>query len=87
MFSLYKVADMFTEKELENFMGVLKRGSDYVEIECGCTVTKFGDTNGKLRIFPDGRLEIDCQCYRGCPQGPIYFSLLLLFHRFFFPPN
>ncbi|XP_016461420.1 protein ULTRAPETALA 2-like [Nicotiana tabacum] len=77
MFSLYKVADMFTEKELENFMGVLKRGSDYVEIECGCTVTKFGDTNGKLRIFPDGRLEIDCQCYSGCPEvklSPIEFA-------------
>ncbi|KAK4369132.1 hypothetical protein RND71_012924 [Anisodus tanguticus] len=53
---------MFSDKELNGFMGVLRKGSDHIEIECGVTVSEFGDSNGKLRVFRKGNLEIDCQC-------------------------
>ncbi|KAG5597695.1 hypothetical protein H5410_038927 [Solanum commersonii] len=49
---------MFTNKELDNFMGVLSKKLNYAEIECGVTNPKYGDSKGVLRIFQGGKLEI-----------------------------
>ncbi|MCD7460094.1 hypothetical protein HAX54_042827 [Datura stramonium] len=67
---------MFTDKELDGFPGVLSKESDYVEIECGVTSSKYGDTSGSLKIFQNGKLEIVCHCYHGCKEvklSPIEF--------------
>ncbi|KAK4342039.1 hypothetical protein RND71_037855 [Anisodus tanguticus] len=54
---------MFSDKQLNGFMGILRKGSDYIEIECDVTVSRFGDSNG----IRNGKLEIDCQCLRLSP--------------------
>ncbi|KAF1884781.1 hypothetical protein Lal_00028668 [Lupinus albus] len=39
----------FNEEDLKNIRGY-ERGSDYIEVVCGCTNKKYGDFIGKLRI-------------------------------------
>lgn len=60
---------MFTEEELSRFQGVLRTTQEFVEIDCGCTNPRYGDTPGKLRIYVDGKVEIDCNCSGDCPKG------------------
>ncbi|GMN65231.1 hypothetical protein TIFTF001_034289 [Ficus carica] len=50
---------MFTDEKLKSFEG-LKSGTDYIEVICGCTSKKFGDSVGKLRIFTTGQFLITC---------------------------
>ncbi|XP_059664186.1 protein ULTRAPETALA 1-like [Cornus florida] len=57
------VTTIFTDEELKHII-VLEREADYIDVGCGCTLRRFGDTAGKLRIYAEGRLEIFCQCNR-----------------------
>ncbi|KAL3850769.1 hypothetical protein ACJIZ3_012651 [Penstemon smallii] len=71
------MSNMFTNEELSSFYGVLNNNQDLIEIDCGCTIAKYGDTPGKLRIFANGKIEIDCNCIENCPRvnlSPIEFA-------------
>ncbi|KAM1057413.1 hypothetical protein ACFX2A_031357 [Malus domestica] len=55
---------MFTDEDIkpvENLYG-LERGPNYIEVVCGCTSKKYGDSVGKLRISSTGQFSITCQC-------------------------
>lgn len=41
----------------------------YIDLKCGCTSQKYGDTIGILRLYQNGKLEIQCQCSIGCING------------------
>ncbi|KAI5054874.1 hypothetical protein GOP47_0030019 [Adiantum capillus-veneris] len=41
----------------------------YIDLKCGCTSQKYGDTMGILRLYQNGKLEIQCQCSMGCIKG------------------
>ncbi|KAK8691261.1 hypothetical protein V6N13_074778 [Hibiscus sabdariffa] len=58
---------MFTEEELKDMEG-LKRGSDFIEVKCGCTSKKYGDAIGRLRVFTNGQFLISCECTAACDQ-------------------
>ncbi|KAE8692298.1 Protein ULTRAPETALA 1 [Hibiscus syriacus] len=58
---------MFTEEELKDMEG-LKRESDFIEVKCGCTSKKYGDTIGKLRVFTNGQFLISCECNPVCDE-------------------
>ncbi|XVF70387.1 hypothetical protein PTKIN_Ptkin11bG0157800 [Pterospermum kingtungense] len=58
---------MFTEEELKNMEG-FTRGSDFIEVKCGCTSKKYGDTIGKLRVFSNGQFLISCKCTPACDE-------------------
>ena len=67
--------------------GTGKRGDDdgYIDLKCGCTSQKFGDTCGILRLYQSGMLEIYCQCCSECIKGTKTFCLftILLIWLFF----
>ncbi|KAI5679766.1 hypothetical protein M9H77_00993 [Catharanthus roseus] len=68
---------MFTEAEFKDFMVPAIFGSNYVQIECGCTLRRFGDSRGQFRAFVDGKIEIDCQCHPSCSKvnlSPVQFA-------------
>ncbi|KAL0301566.1 UNVERIFIED_CONTAM: hypothetical protein Sradi_6433400 [Sesamum radiatum] len=68
---------MFTEEELASFHGVLQTTPEFVEINCGCTNPRYGDTPGKLRAYIDGKVEVDCNCMEDCPKvnvSPVEFA-------------
>ncbi|KAH6762501.1 hypothetical protein C2S52_019934 [Perilla frutescens var. hirtella] len=68
---------MFTQEELSSYLGVLQVTPEFIEIDCGCTNPRYGDTSGKLRVYPDGKLEIDCTCRTGCDTvnvSPVEFA-------------
>ncbi|KAK4714781.1 hypothetical protein R3W88_020688 [Solanum pinnatisectum] len=50
-------------------MGVLSKELNCVEIECGSSNPKYGDSKEILRIFQGGKLEIVCHCHDGCKKG------------------
>lgn len=60
---------MFTQKELSKFYGVLQNTPEFIEIECGCTNPRYGDTPGILRVSLDGSIMIYCTCLRNCNRG------------------
>ena len=65
---------MFTEEELKD-MEEFKRGSDFIEVKCGCTSKKYGDTVGKLKVFTNGQFLISCNCTPACDAGKLLFPL------------
>lgn len=67
---------LFSSEELSEMSGV-KSGGDFVEVICGCTSHRYGDSVGRLRIFVNGELEITCECTPGCHEGSF---LSLHFH-------
>ncbi|XVE50380.1 hypothetical protein DITRI_Ditri01bG0158000 [Diplodiscus trichospermus] len=58
---------MFNEQELKEVEG-FKRGSNFIEVKCGCTSKKFGDTIGKLRVYTNGKFMISCDCTPTCHE-------------------
>lgn len=64
---------MFNEEQINKMKG-LRREPDFIEVQCGCTSRKYGDTIGKLKIFANGQFLIDCVCTTGCKEGK-QFSL------------
>lgn len=71
------MTNMFSHEELSNFLGVLKVTPEFIEIDCGCTNPRYGDTPGILRLFPDGKIEIDCNCRPDCDRGTLPLNILL----------
>ncbi|KAL6314557.1 hypothetical protein AAG906_026896 [Vitis piasezkii] len=49
------------------FTGELKD----INVTCGYTSRKYGDTTGRLRIFVGGQLEISCECVAGCSEDKL----------------
>ncbi|TQD93844.1 hypothetical protein C1H46_020532 [Malus baccata] len=58
---------LFSDDELREMSGV-NRGSDHIEVTCGCTSHRYGDAVGRLRVFVNGDLEITCECTPGCQE-------------------
>ncbi|XVF78101.1 hypothetical protein PTKIN_Ptkin14bG0101800 [Pterospermum kingtungense] len=58
---------MFSEQELRQMEG-FRRGSDYIEVKCGCTSKRYGDSVGMLRVFTNGQFLIKCNCTPVCDQ-------------------
>ncbi|XP_002533710.2 protein ULTRAPETALA 2 isoform X2 [Ricinus communis] len=56
---------LFLEKELKDIDG-FKRGTDYVEVTCGCTSRRYGDSMATLRVYASGKFLINCNCIPGC---------------------
>lgn len=64
------VVSMFSDEELSEISGVRKE-KDYIQVTCGCTSNRYGDAVGKLRVFPNGDLEINCECTPGCQEDKL----------------
>ncbi|KAF5174915.1 Ultrapetala-like protein [Thalictrum thalictroides] len=64
------VVSMFSDEELNEISG-LRKEKDYIEVTCGCTSHRYGDAVGKLRVFPSGDLEINCECTPGCQEDKL----------------
>ncbi|GAB2214967.1 hypothetical protein Droror1_Dr00019337 [Drosera rotundifolia] len=62
--------EVFAEEEVREMSG-LKRGKGYVEVTCGCTSRRYGDSVGRLRVFINGDLEISCECTPGCDEDKL----------------
>lgn len=65
-----ETAFLFADEELSEMSG-LKKGTDFVEVLCGCTSHRYGDAVGQLRVFASGDLEINCECTPGCQEGKL----------------
>ncbi|KAJ4913482.1 Protein ULTRAPETALA 1 [Raphanus sativus] len=61
---------LFEEEELQEMSGV-NVGGGYVEVMCGCTSHRYGDAVARLRVFPNGDLEITCECTPGCDEDKL----------------
>ncbi|CAN7110106.1 unnamed protein product [Brassica rapa subsp. narinosa] len=61
---------LFEQEELQEMSGV-NVGGGYVEVMCGCTSHRYGDAVARLRVFPNGDLEITCECTPGCDQDKL----------------
>ncbi|KAH0942135.1 hypothetical protein HID58_001772, partial [Brassica napus] len=61
---------LFEQEELQEMSGVNVCGG-YVEVMCGCTSHRYGDAVARLRVFPNGDLEITCECTPGCDQDKL----------------
>ncbi|KAL1203148.1 Protein ULTRAPETALA 1 [Cardamine amara subsp. amara] len=61
---------LFKQEELQEMSGV-NVGGDYVEVMCGCTSHRYGDAVARLRVFPNGDLEITCECTPGCDEDKL----------------
>ncbi|KAK8562517.1 hypothetical protein V6N13_018898 [Hibiscus sabdariffa] len=61
---------IFSEEELVEVSG-LKKGTDFIEVTCGCTSHRYGDAVGRLRVFSNGDLEITCECTPGCNEDKL----------------
>ncbi|CAH8318041.1 unnamed protein product [Eruca vesicaria subsp. sativa] len=61
---------LFEEEELQEMSGVIV-GGGYVEVMCGCTSHRYGDAVARLRVFPNGDLEISCECTPGCDEDKL----------------
>ncbi|XP_022139664.1 protein ULTRAPETALA 1-like [Momordica charantia] len=59
---------MLEEEEVKK-MGGFVRGSDFIEVQCGCTSKKFGDSTGKLTVSEAGQFLISCFCSDHCNAG------------------
>ncbi|XP_030478886.2 protein ULTRAPETALA 2-like [Cannabis sativa] len=60
-------SEMLSDENLKDIDG-LRRGPDYIEVTCGCTSQKFGDSIGKLKVFSSGQFLISCNCSDGCKE-------------------
>ncbi|KAK1393300.1 Developmental regulator, ULTRAPETALA [Heracleum sosnowskyi] len=63
-------ASMFNEEDTKEIDG-LRVCEDHVEVTCGCTSHQYGDAVGTLRVFPNGDLEINCECTPGCDEDKL----------------
>lgn len=43
-------ASIFDAKEFSEIHGFM-RGTDFIEVICGCTSQKYGDSVGRLRVY------------------------------------
>ncbi|XP_021726145.1 protein ULTRAPETALA 1-like [Chenopodium quinoa] len=58
--------EIFFEPEELKGMTLIERNNEVIKLLCGITHPKYGDSIGKISIYRDGRIEIDCDCYPGC---------------------
>lgn len=56
------------EEEISK-IGGFQMEEGYIEVICGCTSRKFGDTTGKLKVFESGQFLINCECSVDCKEG------------------
>lgn len=68
-------ANMFQDYEVKDMYG-FNNGKNFIDVICGCTSYRYGDTVGKLRVYASGVLEIKCECNPTCHEGLLFCSLL-----------
>ncbi|PON68459.1 Developmental regulator, ULTRAPETALA [Trema orientale] len=61
---------MLSDEKLKDMDG-LRRGTDYIEVTCGCTSKRLGDFIGKLKVFTSGQFLIACHCTEDCDEGKL----------------
>ncbi|KAH7297921.1 hypothetical protein KP509_25G018900 [Ceratopteris richardii] len=67
-----------TGKSYQSYISGIEDQSEkdgYIDLKCGCTSQKYGDTIGILRLYHSGKLEIQCQCSIACIKGKLTFNL------------
>ncbi|WCJ32124.1 Developmental regulator ULTRAPETALA [Euphorbia peplus] len=52
---------LFAEETIQEMAGY-NRGSDYVEVKCGCTSRRYGDTVATLQVHANGKFVVICEC-------------------------
>ncbi|MFS7901300.1 putative transcription factor ULT family [Helianthus anomalus] len=58
---------IFSNEELSAFAEqIIVRAPHYIEIECGCTNNRLGDSVGIMRIVDDGTISATCHCNPDC---------------------
>ncbi|KAJ0748334.1 putative developmental regulator, ULTRAPETALA [Helianthus annuus] len=63
---------IFSNEELSAFaVQIIVRAPRYIEIWCGCTNNRFGDSVGIMRIVDDGTISATCRCNPNCNRGTI----------------
>ncbi|KAF5806791.1 putative developmental regulator, ULTRAPETALA [Helianthus annuus] len=78
---------IFSNEELSAFAEhIIVRAPRYIEIECGCTNNRLGDSVGIMRIVDDGTISTTCLCNPNCNRGmikllytPIFFFYTLYY--------
>ncbi|KVH99090.1 hypothetical protein Ccrd_022703, partial [Cynara cardunculus var. scolymus] len=61
---------IFTHEELRDYLSQIRvRAPHYIEIVCGCTSGKYGDSLGLLRISDDGTISAVCHLF----DSPVEF--------------
>ncbi|KAJ0578645.1 putative developmental regulator, ULTRAPETALA [Helianthus annuus] len=74
----------FSNEELSAFAGqIIVRAPHYIEIVCGCTNNRLGDSVGILKIRDDGTISATCHCNQNCNGGMIkllYIPTFLFIH-------
>ncbi|XP_065862142.1 protein ULTRAPETALA 2-like [Euphorbia lathyris] len=58
---------LFAEEKIKEMVGYAK-GSDYIEVRCGCTSKRYGDTTATLRVHANGQFLLFCDCTSACVQ-------------------
>ena len=61
-------ATMFSDEELRGITNI-EKGPNYIAAKCVLKSQDHGELPGRLMVFPEGKLEISCECYPGCPKG------------------
>lgn len=62
--------EFFKDEDLDQ-ISELKRGNGYIEMRCGCTSPKYGDSVGRLKIYQQGDFKVICECSLGCTEGEL----------------
>ncbi|MFS7940576.1 putative developmental regulator, ULTRAPETALA [Helianthus anomalus] len=58
---------IFSNEELSAFAGqMIVRAPHYIEIVCGCTNNRLGDSVGILKIRNDDNVSTTCHCNQNC---------------------
>lgn len=70
-------SEMLSDEKLKDIEG-LQRGRNYIEVTCGCTSRRLGDSVGKLKVFTSGQFLIACHCSVDCNEGKYFHSLIFL---------
>ncbi|KAF3325618.1 protein ULTRAPETALA 1 isoform X2 [Carex littledalei] len=60
-------ANMFQDFEVKDMYG-FNNGENFIDVICGCTSYRYGDTVGTLRVYASGVLEIRCECNPTCHE-------------------
>ncbi|XP_057460477.1 protein ULTRAPETALA 2-like isoform X2 [Actinidia eriantha] len=63
-------ATMFSNEELRGITNI-EKGPNYIAAKCVLKSQDHGELPGRLMVFPEGKLEISCECYPGCPKDTL----------------
>ncbi|XP_021758524.1 protein ULTRAPETALA 1-like [Chenopodium quinoa] len=80
-------SNVFWKPEELKGMTLIESNNEVIKLLCGITHPKYGDSIGKISIYRDGRIEIDCDCYPGCKKGTYNFILFYFYFSYKICPS